>query len=47
MTCSNLKSPNLFMIPYTTKHQIHFANISLELMTAQVELQGSRLIVAI
>ena len=47
MTCSNLKSPNLFTVPDTTKLQIHFANISVKLMTAQVEPQSSRVIVTI
>ena len=45
MTCSNLQSPNLFMVLYTITLQIHFANISVKLMTAQVELRGGRVIV--
>ena len=45
MACSNLKLPNLFMVPYTTKLQTHFTIISVKLMTAQVELRGSRAIV--
>ena len=47
MTCPNLKTPDLFTVLYTTKLQIHFADISVKLMTAQVELRGSRVIVAI
>ena len=43
MTCLNLKSPNLFMAPKTTKLQILFATF-VKLMTFQVELRGSRLI---
>ena len=47
MTCSNLESPNLFIVPLTTKLQIHFAITFAKLMTVQVKLRGSRLIVTI
>ena len=49
MICLNLKLLNLFIVPLTTKLQIHFAiNLFLQkIATVQVELQGRRLIATI